>query len=327
MRDLRARHGARAPHGGVTHAGALACGLEPLRVRLLVHEAEHVDRFQAGVLLAERIAVEQLADARIDAQPEMVAAARADALVLVELLVVEHLLTVRTLRPQVRRVRLAATAEGQLDGHQLRAPTPGDHGRAGDGDARSDRAADQQPPVGQTPGLLCRLPDNRDRHDLSRRLSVIPRVCLSAQLIGQPLLEQERGMESRQPLLEQLDRVTHAGLARKWGLGRWQRNRHTPWPVSRASMYASACDGRVVSVGAASEPRPIWRATACSARWINTRVAPSDRPSTTPISRVLISSTKRRTSACRRSVGSLSMCCHALRQLLAIERLGLDVVR
>ena len=95
-----------------------ARGLEPLGVRLLVDEAEHVDRLEPGVLLAEAVAVEQQREPRVDAQPEMVAAARADALVLLELLVVEHLPAVGTARPQVRRVRLAATAEGQLDRHR-----------------------------------------------------------------------------------------------------------------------------------------------------------------------------------------------------------------
>src|SRR6476646_2089695 len=50
----------------------------------------------------------------------MVSATRADALVLVELLVVEHLLAAGTLRPQVGRMRLATTTEWQLDRHQVR---------------------------------------------------------------------------------------------------------------------------------------------------------------------------------------------------------------
>ncbi len=46
------------------------------------------------------------------------------------------------------------------------------------------------------------------------------------------------------------------------------------------------------------------RATLRSARWMSTRTAPSDRPSTPAISAVDISSTKRRISARRRSSGS-----------------------
>ena len=45
---------ARAPDRGVADAGADPRRLEPLGVRLLVDEAEHVHRFEAGVLLAEQ---------------------------------------------------------------------------------------------------------------------------------------------------------------------------------------------------------------------------------------------------------------------------------
>ena len=100
-RDTGAGDGARAPHRRVANAGAHARRLEAVGVRLLVDEAEHVDRFRPASCSRKRVAVEQLGDARVDAQPEMVAAARADALVLVELLVVEHLLAVGAARPQV----------------------------------------------------------------------------------------------------------------------------------------------------------------------------------------------------------------------------------
>ena len=50
-------------------------------------------------------------------------------------------------------------------------------------------------------------------------------------------------------------------------------------------------------------PPPRSRATARRPRWIRTRTAPSERPITPAISAVVISSTKRRTSARRRSSG------------------------
>ena len=89
-------------------------------IRLLVDEAERVHRLQARVALVERVVVQQLGEARVDAQPEVVAALGADAQVLLELLVVEHLAAVGALGPEVRREALAARPEGQLDGHQAR---------------------------------------------------------------------------------------------------------------------------------------------------------------------------------------------------------------
>ena len=71
-------------------------------------------------------------------QPEVVAARRADALDLVELLVEQHLLARRALRPEVRRVGVAAGPEGgKLDRHQssladrMRGATRVRHGRPG----------------------------------------------------------------------------------------------------------------------------------------------------------------------------------------------------
>ena len=86
-------------------------GGDPVRVGLLVDEAERVDRLQSGIALDERALVEELLQPRRRRQPEMVAAVRADAERLVELLVEQLLLARGALRPQVGRVDVTAGAE------------------------------------------------------------------------------------------------------------------------------------------------------------------------------------------------------------------------
>ncbi len=149
---------------------------------------EHVDRLEPGVLLAEAVAVEQQRNARVDAQPEVMAAARADALVLVELLVVEHLLAIGTARPQVGRVDSRRPPKGSLMGmsglpysSRRAGCAPGPHRRAGESTRRTrSRRLISDAPVDDARGA------DTDR----------PRSGL-AQLLGQALLEQERRMETR----------------------------------------------------------------------------------------------------------------------------------
>ena len=69
------------------------------------------------------------------------------------------------------------------------------------------------------------------------------------------------------------------------------------------------------------------RATLRRARWMSTRTAPSDRPSTPAISAVDISSTKRRISARRRSPGSRSTARQAPRPRRRGRGVGLEVER
>ena len=89
MATAVAADAAEAPHGGVADArlGALLADL--VGVGLEVDEAERVERLEAGVALLEAVGVEQVAQPRVDAQPEVVSAAWADAQVLLELLVVD----------------------------------------------------------------------------------------------------------------------------------------------------------------------------------------------------------------------------------------------
>ncbi len=117
--DRRAAHRRGPPHGRVAHAGRRLGGDEPVRVGLLVDEAERVDRLEAGVALRPRPGVEQQLEPRLGRQPEVVAAGRADPKRLVELLVEQHRLARRALGPQVGRVDVAPGAERrQLDRHQ-----------------------------------------------------------------------------------------------------------------------------------------------------------------------------------------------------------------
>ena len=112
----------RAPHGGVAHPGRGLRRGQSVRVRLLVDEAERVDRLQAGVPLVHDAVVGELLDSGRRREPEVVAADRADAHRLVELLVEEHLLAGRALRPQIRRVDVPLRPErGNLMGGIRRA--------------------------------------------------------------------------------------------------------------------------------------------------------------------------------------------------------------
>ena len=97
---------------------AILRGFKSLGIGLLVDEAKCVDRLEAGILLDEAIAIEQQGQPGVHAQSEVMAALVANALVLFERLVVEHLLAIGALRPQVGWVLLALLAEGQLDRHQ-----------------------------------------------------------------------------------------------------------------------------------------------------------------------------------------------------------------
>ena len=118
-RDLVAADRAGAPDRRVTHPGRQLGGGQSVGVRLLVDEAERVDRLQARVALRPRALVEEVAEPRLGRQAEVMAAGRADPQVLLELLVEQHRRTGRALGPQVRRVDVAASAERrQLERHQ-----------------------------------------------------------------------------------------------------------------------------------------------------------------------------------------------------------------
>ena len=146
-------------------------------------------------------------------------------------------------------------------------------------------------------------------------------------------------MEARQAALEQADNVAHAGWSAdlagvdRSGIGT------RAWPASSASIYAS------LWMAASSSSRSISSLRACASRTADAR--PSELAcdrlqravdqharralltgrAPAPISRVLISSTKRSTSARRRSVGQLRRWPPGPRSSLALGRRRLDVVR
>ena len=91
---------AHAPDGGVAEPGRELRRGDPVRVRLLVGEAERVHGHEPGVVLLERALVEQLAQPDGRREPEVVAARRADAHRLLELLVEQLLLARGAARPQ-----------------------------------------------------------------------------------------------------------------------------------------------------------------------------------------------------------------------------------
>jgi len=92
---------------------------DSVRVGLLVGEPERIDGLQAGVALLECALVEEQLEPRPGREPEVMSAARADTIGLVELLVEQHLRAAGALGPQVGRVGvLAGPKRGQLDGHR-----------------------------------------------------------------------------------------------------------------------------------------------------------------------------------------------------------------
>src|SRR4051794_4568694 len=117
---------ARAPDGGVAEPGRELRGGHPVRVRLLIDEAERIDADEARVALLPGPLVEELAEAHRRRQPEVVAARRAHLHRLVELLVEQLLLARRAAGPHVLRGRgLPAGPEGrELHRHQAGPPRP-----------------------------------------------------------------------------------------------------------------------------------------------------------------------------------------------------------
>ena len=123
VHDAQRRGGAAErsgpPDRGIAHPRRGLGGDETIRIGLLVHEPEPVHRLEAGVVLLPGPGVEQQVEPRRGRQAEVVAARRADAERLVELLVEQHRFARRALGPQVGRVDVAAGAERrQLDRHQ-----------------------------------------------------------------------------------------------------------------------------------------------------------------------------------------------------------------
>ena len=113
--------GADPPHGRIAHPGGQLSSGNAIGIRLLVDEAKRIQRLQALVALLEAVAIKEQAEPRACRQAEVVAAAGADPVHLVELLVEQHLAAARALRPQVGGIGVAASAERrQLDRHQSR---------------------------------------------------------------------------------------------------------------------------------------------------------------------------------------------------------------
>ena len=109
----RALDPAGAPDRRVAQPGRELRGGDPVRVRLLVDEAERVHRHEARVALLPGALVEELAEADRRRQPEVVAARRAHAHRLLELLVEQLLLARGAAGPHVLGGRrLAPGAEG-----------------------------------------------------------------------------------------------------------------------------------------------------------------------------------------------------------------------
>ena len=108
---------AEAPYGCIADAclGALLTDL--LRIGHQIDETERVERLEAGITLIEALGVKEVAQSRVDAEPEVVSAARTDPQVLLELFVVDQLAAARATRPEVRARRLGTGPEGQSDGH------------------------------------------------------------------------------------------------------------------------------------------------------------------------------------------------------------------
>ena len=108
--------------------------------------------WRPGVALAERALVEEQLEPGRRRQAEVVVAGRADPVRLLELLVEQHVAARRALRPQVRRVHVAARAERrQLDGHlESRLRLPRSRGRRGSrGPSGRSRAAPREPGAGE----------------------------------------------------------------------------------------------------------------------------------------------------------------------------------
>src|SRR5688500_816825 len=92
-------------------------GSDARRVRAGVGEREGVAGGHLDVVLVERALVDEELDALARADPEVVAALGADAQVLDELLVDQHVAAARTLRPKVRREVLPPSCEGHPQAH------------------------------------------------------------------------------------------------------------------------------------------------------------------------------------------------------------------
>ena len=189
----------------------------------------------------------------VGAQPEVVAAPRADAQVLLELLVVEHLAAAGTLRPQVGRVGVAAWTEGQPDGHQMSrslARHPRQTTRAAPAmDIASDTPEAMAPPArrprrrarpaGTTAGCDSGRPTARAAPPALGGLPPAARACGpdagGAQATRQALLEPEPRVEAGQ---RSRQRVAAVGQ---------QLRLVTAVPRPRACLRQEPVDGRVES--------------------------------------------------------------------------------
>ena len=294
------------------------------------------------------IAVEQKGETGVYPQPEMVAATRADALVLVERACCRASPGSRALRPEVRwDAAWRRPPKGSLIGISRAHPTPRQDS-AGPIDMPDARAA---PPIskrrsgtrgtGSVRGMTAI--DTTWRIDSAASSPCNPALRSAARAAGRrALLEQERGVEARQASLEQPDHMADARV-------RGRKYRHPCQPIrtavgSRRGRFSRLDVGRRARIGLVVESRIISSSRVCvtsgpptspiaelarhccSERWMSTRVAPSDLPSTSPISRVDISFTKRSTRARRRSVGSARSAPRRAPARSRLAAVGLDVV-
>ena len=254
---------------------------------------------QPGVPLVEGVGVEQQRQPRVDAQPEVVAAARAHAQALVELLVVEHL---GARGHWVHRSGGYSWSRrgrnGSLTGHRRAAPTTRPGGR--DDQASGARAGEDTPDAMAPPTSSRRRAVPTDRPRPRRGSAPLGRAA--------PAADQRHGRSVRTASPSARSR---AASAPRTGTRDGSGPRHAASDVGRpASRSAGACPPRSaqrprprpVVAGQHAAPRtgragwpprpprcrarsPSSSATVRSARWMSTRPHPSERPITSPISR------------------------------------------
>ena len=312
-----------APHGGIAHAGRQLGGGEPVRVGLLVDEPQGIDRLEPGVALRPRSRIEEVVETGAGRQAEVVPARRAHPQVLLELLVEQHRRAGRALGPQVGRIDVAPGAERrQLERHQAvlrraaarialcpRDPAAGRLRRQATKAApASEIAADVSTPpmtAGRNAGLATVRRDRDIRDDRGSRE-------------GDELARRRRQWTMRQAAPRGLPRSGTTGdsaagrrpaaaaVARSSG-GTSVTSR---WLAGQQRLEVAIDDERLVLAVPRAEPAghrrsrssdPSSPATWRRPRWMSTRTAPSDRPRIAAISAVVISWTKRRTTARRRS--------------------------
>ena len=291
---------------------------------LLVDEAERIDRLEAGVALARTMpGSRSMLEARRGRQPEVVAACRADPVSFSSCLLNSMSQHDGHLRPQVRRIDVAAGAErGQLDRHQpplapvertRRARTRGPRWRGGAGarhspaPARRDRgrghgAADQQRP---RPSRRRRASPSRGPSGSGGRGRGRADGTIGPRRRRRPAAHRpprpRRGARASRSSNRKDGWKRGRSVARRRGgrrgrrpaPGRGRPCRRAGGPQQRLEVAVGDERLDLADVGDTRTSRAVTcgrrrgrRATLRSARWIRTRTAPSDRPRTPAISAV-----------------------------------------